>query len=133
MSDLNSLSITGRLGSDAQVRFTNTSGDAVTNFRVAVSGREKADGEWKDSVTWFGVTLFGRRAESLAKYLVKGTRVAVVGRVALREYTNRRDGEVVKTLEVIAHDVSLMGSPPTSRKPEQEDISFPDDGDEIPF
>jgi single-strand DNA-binding protein len=102
MSDLNTWTVTGRLGADAELRQT-ANGDPVLNARVAVAGFRK-----DDDPLWVGVTLFGKRASALAQYLTKGTRVGVMGRAQLRDF-QRRDGTSGTALELIANDVALLG------------------------
>jgi len=105
MSDMNTCSFTGRLGRDAELRHTKAKGEPVLSVSLAVSGREK-----DAPPTWVSVSLFGKRAEALEKYLTKGSRVGVVGRIALREYEGR-DGVPRASLELVASDITLLGEP----------------------
>jgi single-strand DNA-binding protein len=100
---LNNWTITGRLGADAELRHTQN-GDPVLNARVAVDGRKKGE------TLWVGATVFGKRAEALAPYLLKGQRIGVTGRAQLREF-ERRDGTAGTSLELLANDVALLGGP----------------------
>ena len=81
---MNSICIAGNLGKDAEVRYL-PDGTAVASFSVA-------DSQGKDKPTiWWNASLFGKRAESLAPYLVKGGQVTVTGTVSEREY--EKDGQ----------------------------------------
>lgn len=104
MSDMNRICITGRVGADAETRFLQN-GDAVVNVRVAVSG-------WKKDAdaTWLGVVIFGKRGESVAQYLTKGSRIGVSGRLQVREF-ERKDGGKGTSVEIVADDVTLLGKP----------------------
>jgi single-strand DNA-binding protein len=67
----------GRIGRDAELRFTG-SGDAVCSVPVAVDyGRKGQDG--KKPCQWYEVTLWGKQAEALAQYLTKGKQIFFVG------------------------------------------------------
>lgn len=134
MSDLNTYSFTGRLGADAEVRYTG-SGTAVWSARVAV-GYGYGDNK---GTNWITAQVFGKRAESLAKLeLTKGTQVAVAGELRVREY-DRKDGGKGTSVEVNASDVVLLGGKPAGEaKPQRQERQAPapagDDIDsEIPF
>jgi len=98
---MNSITIAGQLGRDAETRFL-PNGDAVASFSVADSqGRDKP-------TIWWNCSLFGKRAESLAQYLVKGQAVTVSGSVTEREY--EKDGVKRKAMDVRVNDIALQGS-----------------------
>lgn len=72
-----SVSEFGRIGRDAELRYTG-SGDAVCSVPVAVDyGRKGQDG--KKPCQWYEVTLWGKQAEALAQYLTKGKQIFFVG------------------------------------------------------
>jgi len=97
---VNSITIAGQLGRDAETRYL-PNGDAACNFSVADSqGKDKA-------AIWWRCSLFGKRAESLAQYLVKGQAVTVSGTVTEREY--QKDGATMKAMEIRVQDVALQG------------------------
>src|SRR5262249_10689103 len=103
-----SATIVGNLGRAAELKHMHD-GTAVLSMSIASNGRKKVGGAWKDAPTWIAVSVFGRRAESLAKLeLDKGTRVAVRGTLDLREYTSK-DGRSGTVLEMRADDVELIG------------------------
>lgn len=98
---MNSISISGNLGKDAEQRFL-PNGDAVASFSVADS-----QGKEKPSI-WWNCALFGKRAEALGQYLIKGQQVTVIGNVTQREYTDK-DGNKRVSMDVRVNDVALMG------------------------
>jgi single-strand DNA-binding protein len=136
---MNSWSITGNLGQDPKLN-TLQSGDQVLNLSVAVKHRVKKNGEWVDEPIWVGVTLFGKRAESLAKMLQKGSRVGAVGELNVREYETR-DGTRRTAIELIARDVEPLdgkrdgnGEQRTQSRQQLSHDDHADDGDsDIPF
>jgi len=98
---MNSITIAGQLGRDAEQRYL-PNGDAVASFSVA-------DSQGKDKATiWWNCSIFGKRAEALTQYLTKGQAVTVVGNVTQREYTDK-DGAQKKAMEIRVTDVALQG------------------------
>lgn len=104
---INRVVITGNLGADPELRKTQ-SGTGVLSLRLAVNDRRKnpQTGEWGDAVNWVGVTMFGTRAESVANYLHKGSKIGVDGKLRYSEW--ERDGQKRSTLEVVADDIELL-------------------------
>ena len=98
------LIIIGNLGSNPEQRFT-PSGDPVTTFSVATSRRY---GE-KDETTWFRVSVWGKQAESCNKYLSKGSKVLVEGRLkAEPNVYQRKDGTWASSYELTAETVRFL-------------------------
>ena len=105
----NKIIIVGNLGRDPELRYT-PQGTAVCNFSVATNERRRDKaGEQQDITTWFRVNAWGRQAENVSKYLAKGRRVYVEGRLHVEEWTDR-DGKQRYTLEVNASDVQFLDS-----------------------
>ena len=98
---MNSITITGNLGKDAEMRALND-GTPVLSFSVA-------DNQGKDKPSiWWSASLFGRRAESLQQYLTKGQQVTVIGTVSEREWTDK-EGNKRKSMDVRVNDIALQG------------------------
>ena len=98
----------GNLGGDAELRYA-PSGQAFLRFTVASNYRARdPQGEWQDRTEWLRVTVFGRRAEALAPYLRRGTKVYVDGRLEARPWTDQQH-QPRAGLEVIADEVQLAG------------------------
>jgi single-strand DNA-binding protein len=103
----NKITIIGNLGRDPELRYT-PQGDAVCDFSVAVNDRKRDKaGEWQDVTTWFKVTLWGKKAESASKYLTKGRKAYVEGRLQLEEWTDR-DGNIRHTLTIQGSEVQFL-------------------------
>jgi len=98
---MNSITVDGQLGKDAELRFL-PNGDPVANFSVADS-----QGKDKDAI-WWNCQLFGKRAESLSQYLVKGQAVTITGSVSQRKYTDKNGQERIST-DVCVNEVALQG------------------------
>ena len=101
---MNVWNFTGRIGNDAEQRHT-AGGTPVLQFSVAVTS---GYGQKKET-TWARCSLYGKRGESLAPYLLKGGQVGVSGEVTLREWDGK-DGSKQKSLEVNVNDVTLLDS-----------------------
>ncbi|HEX5707556.1 MAG TPA: single-stranded DNA-binding protein [Pyrinomonadaceae bacterium] len=105
----NKVIVVGNLGRDPELRFT-PQGTAVCSFTVATNERRKdKTGEMQDVTTWFRVTVWGRQAENVSKYLSKGRSVYVEGRLHVSEWTDK-EGKPRHTLEVNASDVQFIDS-----------------------
>ena len=61
----------GHLTKDMDLKFT-TGGMAIGNFSIAVNRKVKKDQEWVDEVNYFDVSIFGKQAQNLQRFLVKG-------------------------------------------------------------
>jgi single-strand DNA-binding protein len=105
----NKIIVVGNLGRDPEMRYT-PQGTAVCSFTMATNERRKdKSGEQQDVTTWFKVTVWGKQAETVSKYLTKGRKVYVEGRLHVEEWTDR-DGKPRHTLEVNATDVHFIDS-----------------------
>lgn len=95
---MQTITIAGKLGRDAELRHTQ-GGDSVCSFSVAVDQREGKD----KSTNWFRVSIWGKRGESLAPYLLKGAAVTVAGSFSVSEYEGKTQ------LNVRANEIALQG------------------------
>lgn len=104
---INKAIVTGNLTRDAELRST-AGGMSVANFSVAVNERMKNSqtGEWEDRPNYLDCTMFGKRAESLAQYLVRGTKVAVEGRLRWSQW--EKDGQNRSKVEIVVDELELM-------------------------
>ncbi|MEJ7714061.1 MAG: single-stranded DNA-binding protein [Pyrinomonadaceae bacterium] len=105
----NKVIVVGNLGRDPELRYT-PQGTAVCNFTMATNERRKdKSGEQQDITTWFKITVWGKQAETVSKYLTKGRNVYVEGRLHVEEWTDK-EGKTRHTLEVNASDVHFIDS-----------------------
>ena len=125
------ITIAGNIGKNAETR-TTQGGDSVTGWTVAVEDRQGKE----KSTLWFDCTLWGKRGETLAQYLTKGSKVSVSGDLSKREH----DGKTYLTIR--ADQVTLMGGGerreerPRDYAPDQKAPAggrIGDMDDEIPF
>ena len=87
MGSVNKVLLLGRLGQDIELRYT-PNGDAVGNCTMATSEtwKDKGTGERKERTEWHRLVIWGRRAEGLKDYLLKGTQIYVEGRLQTRQW-----------------------------------------------
>ncbi|WP_438265911.1 single-stranded DNA-binding protein [Collinsella bouchesdurhonensis] len=104
---INRCNISGNLTRDPEMRALRN-GTQVLSFGVAVNDRRKnpQTGEWEDYPNFVDCTMFGTRAEAVGRYLSKGTKVAIEGK--LRYSSWEKDGQRRSKLEVIVDEIELM-------------------------
>ena len=105
---MNKCTLIGRLTRDPEVRYTQ--GDnamAIARYSLAVDRRFKRDGE--PDADFINCVAFGKSGEFAEKYLKKGTKVAVVGRIQTGSYTNK-DGQKVYTTDVVVEEQEFAES-----------------------
>ena len=95
---MKNITIAGNVGKDAETRRTQ-SWDAVTSFSIAVEDRIPKE----KGTIWFRCSLWGKRGESLAQYLAKGSKVAVSGELSIEVYEGKTN------LTVKVDQVTLLG------------------------
>lgn len=104
---MNKLTIIGNLTRDPESR-TTASGSTVCSFNVAVNRRRTQNSNQPDA-DFFRVSAWNALGENCQKYLAKGRKVAVVGRVSVSTY-QAQDGTTRANLEVMAEDVEFLSS-----------------------
>ena len=117
-------------GTVSSVRELKQLGDnQVFNFSVAVSNGKDKDGNWRDSTFW-DCAIWGKRAESVSRFLSKGTKIAVIGRPDARAH----DGKAY--LQLTVDDFTLLGggeqgggSQTQQQEPRRDEV----DASDIPF
>jgi len=106
MEDINNLTIIGNMVKDAELKYTN-SGTAITKLTIAVNRSVKKGDNWEDEASFFEVSLWGKRGESLNQYLLKGTKIAVNG--SLKQETWEQDGNKRSKVIIMADNIQLLG------------------------
>jgi single-strand DNA-binding protein len=133
--NINRVVLTGNLTADPELRAL-PSGTSVCKLRVACNtSRKDSNGEWVDKPNYFDVTVFGKRGESVARYLEKGRAVAVDGRLEWREWETQ-EGPKRQAVEIIADTVQFLsdgkGAAETNGS-EQVPAGVAGGEDDIPF
>ena len=112
MTDINRVVLIGRLthdlGSDDRSWGYLPSGQALANVSIAVNRSKKSGDEWVDEVSYFDIAIFGKTAENLKPYLLKGKQIAVDGHLKQDRWKDQQGNNRSK-ITVIADTVQLLG------------------------
>ena len=106
-ADLNSVVLVGRLTKDVEVT-TLSSGTNKGVLNIAVNRSVKQGDAWVDEVSFFEVVLWGKTAEGLRPYLVKGKLVGVDG--YLKQDRWEKDGQKHSKVNIVANSIQLLGA-----------------------
>ena len=106
---INRVNISGNLTRDPEMRATQA-GTSILTFGVAVNDRRRnpQTGEWEDYPNYIDCVVFGNRAEPLSRFLSKGTKVAIEGKLRWSQW--ERDGQKRSKIEVIVDELEFMSS-----------------------
>ena len=136
---MNSVQLLGRLTRDPDVRYTD-GGSTIARFSLAVDRRFKQEGG--ETADFINCIAFGKTAEFIEKFIFKGTKIALNGRIQTGSYTNK-DGVKVYTTDVVVENVefaesknnnSNAGSNVNTSAQNEDFMSMPDGIDEeLPF
>lgn len=128
---MNNVVLVGRLTRDPELR-TTPNGIATCQISLAVNGIPNANGE--RTTDFINIVVWRRQAENVAKYCSKGSQVGVVGRIHTRSY-EANDGSKRYVTEVVADNVTFLGSNNSNRGTSQFSDSMPDysTGDQQPM
>ena len=121
---INRVSITGNLTRDPELRVT-AGGTQVLSFGVAVNDRRRnpQTGEWEDYPNFVDCTMFGTRAEAVSRFLAKGNKVAIEGK--LRYSSWEKDGQRRSKLEVIVDEIEFMSQRQGAAAPAAAPVATP--------
>lgn len=109
MAGVNKVIIIGNLGRDPEIRYSQQ-GLAIVNFPVATSEQwtDKNSGERQEKTEWHRIIAFGKPAETLEKYLKKGSQIYIEGRLQTRTYD--KEGQTHYITEIVANNFQFLGS-----------------------
>lgn len=103
---MNSVQLLGRLTRDPDVRYTD-GGSTIARFSLAVDRRFKQEGG--ETADFINCIAFGKTAEFIERYIFKGTKIALNGRIQTGSYTNK-DGVKIYTTDVVVENVEFAES-----------------------
>jgi single-strand DNA-binding protein len=104
---LNKIMLIGNLGRDPELNVT-AEGTPVTKFSLAVSRNYTTkSGERKEETEWFNIVAWEKLAETCERYLHKGSKVYIEGRLTQRKYTDR-EGVQRTSVDVIASNMEML-------------------------
>ena len=108
MGSVNKVILVGNLGRDAELRVT-ASGAAVSTLNLATTEVwNDKQGQKQEKTEWHRIVLWGKQAESLQEYLVKGKQIYVEGRLQTRQWDDK-EGNKRYTTEIKADRITLLG------------------------
>jgi len=142
---MNKVILMGRLTRDPEVRYSQGDNSmAIARYTLAVDRRLKRDGD-DQTADFINCVSFGKSGEFAEKYLHKGTKIVVVGRIQTGSYTNK-DGQKVYTTDVVIEEQEFAesknsGSPDNMQTAKTSNVgsngfmNIPDglDSEELPF
>ena len=117
--NINKVIILGRLTRDPEMRMT-PSGQNVTNISVATSRRWKdKDGQWQEKPEYHNVVIWGKRAEVINQYFIKGQEIFIEGRLETRNWDDKDTGKKMYRTEIILDNFEFGAKPNTSERNEE--------------
>lgn len=105
---MNKVILIGRLTKDPELRYTSNTQTAVSRFTLAID-RPVASGQERQA-DFIRITVFGKQAEAVDRYLKKGSQAAISGRIQTGSYDGK-DGKKVYTTDVVANSVEFLTKP----------------------
>ena len=128
---MNTVTLMGRLTKDPDTRYTaGEKAMAVSRFALAVDRRTK-----EKETDFINCVAFGKIAETIEKYVSKGMKILLQGRIQTGSYTNR-EGKKVYTTDVVVTDFEFCekkGESVPEKTPADEFVDIPDDLEGLPF
>lgn len=107
---MNKVILMGRLTRDPEVRYSQgEQAMAIARFSIAVDRRRTSNSQEGQTADFINCVAFGRLGEFSEKYLHKGTKIALTGRIQTGSYTNK-DGQRVYTTDIVAEDIEFAES-----------------------
>ena len=131
---LNRAFLIGNVGSDPEVRYTDTS--KVARIRLATSERFKdKNGEMKEATEWHDISAFGKSADYVENYVKKGAQLFIEGKIRTRVYKDKNNiertafGVVAESIQILNREKAEKPAEKPVEKPVVEDL--PEDS--LPF
>lgn len=131
---MNNVVLIGNLTKDPEIRYSQT-GTAVARFSIAINRGKDSNGN-DLGVDFPKIVVFGKQAENCERFLQKGLKVAVQGRIQTGSY--ERNGQKIYTADVVASRVEFIQFRETNNNSDTESpfdgfVNVPDDLEELPF
>ena len=136
MAGVNKVILIGNLGKDPEVRHLDT-GVAVANITLATTESYKnKEGERVNQTEWHDIVLWRGLAEIAEKYLTKGARIYIEGKIRTRKWEDKEGNNRYRT-EIMADNMTMLGGKPPSSEESNSSTETPeiqqDAGDDLPF
>jgi len=136
MKSLNKVNLIGNLGNDPDIR-TMPNGNKVANISIATTYSYKDGDDWQEKTEWHKAVMFNQKAEIADKYLKKGSKIFVDGRLQTRSWEDPKGGGKRYSTEIVVNDMIMLSKEemkaPQAEQPAQQPTNFDNFDDEIPF
>ena len=119
---MNQITLIGHVGKQPEIK--NFENGKLANFTLAVTKRWNSDGQRKEVTIWFNIQASGKTADVAEKYINKGDKLAVIGEMRSREYTDK-EGIKRTAWEVYVNQLEMLGGKNGEKHEEVAEI-FPD-------
>jgi single-strand DNA-binding protein len=130
---INKVVLLGHLGKEVETKFT-PSGKTIAKFSLATTSQIKdSSGDWVDVVEWHSIIVWEKLAELAAKYLVKGSKVYIEGRIQTNSWEDKQSGEKKYRTEIVASDIIFLDSKGDNKSNTNQSSEITDEDDSIPF
>lgn len=106
-TDINVVNLIGRLTKDMEMRYTS-GGTAVGNFSIALNEDVKQGDNWEERTHFIECVLWGRQAETLNPYLLKGKQVGIAGKLRQEKWEDRNTGDNRYKIVVVVNRLQLL-------------------------
>ena len=105
---VNKVILVGNVGKDPEIRAT-PSGVKVASFTLATSDNQKdAQGNWQEHTEWHNLKTFNRTAETVEKYVKKGSKIYVEGKITTNSWEDKETKQKRYRTEIIVFDLMLL-------------------------
>lgn len=115
---MNIVALTGNLTREPEVRYTNNN-MAIASFSIAINRPRKKDGS-DGGADFPRITVFGTQAENCERFLHKGSKVGIVGKIQTGSY--EKDGQKIYTTDVVADRVEFIGRPQEANAAQDQNV-----------
>jgi single-strand DNA-binding protein len=119
---VNSVTLLGNIGKDPEVKAL-ASGTKVATFSVATANRYKHNDEWVEQTEWHNCVAWAGLADIIGKYVKKGGKLYLEGRLQTRSWDNKETGKKEYRTEIVVSDVTLLGAP-TGKRESSDDRDY---------
>lgn len=108
MASINKVMLIGNVGQDPQVRYVGETGK-VARFSLCTTEVYMKNGEKQSKSEWHNIVVWGKLADTVEKYVVKGTSLYLEGKIQYSSFTGN-DGVEKKTTDIVVNSLQFLGS-----------------------
>lgn len=131
---MNSVILIGNLTRDPELKYLPTNQTAVSNYSIAVTNPYRKGDDGKPTADFFNIITFGKQAETLVRYMKKGCKLAVEGRLQSRKWEDQ-NGQRRTVVEVVTNRIEFLSYPDSDKEQTYNSNVTHDDSsdDDLPF